>query len=99
MPTILDEFEAVSVENAAAGQNERGAFGGGSNSDDSSVFHTGSGQAQPGNKKRITLKMPDLPWLEYTLLGYADEVTVLEPQDLRTRLKKRIEYMRQNYSD
>ena len=99
MPTILDEFEAVSVENAAVGQNERGAFGSGGNSDDFSVFHTGSGQAQPGNKKRITLKMPDFPWLEYTLLGYADEVTVLEPQDLRTRLKTRIDHMRQNYSD
>ncbi|MBR6216804.1 MAG: YafY family transcriptional regulator [Spirochaetaceae bacterium] len=99
LPTILDEFEAVSVENAETGQNERAAFGSGGNSDDSSIFRTGSGQAQPGNKKRITLKMPDFPWLEYTLLGYADEVTVLEPPDLRTRLKKRIDHMRQNYSD
>lgn len=53
----------------------------------------------PGGKKRITLKMPDIPWLEYTLLGYADEVTVLEPPDLRTRLKTRIARMCQNYSD
>ena len=99
LPTILDEFEAVSVENAAAGQNERGAFGSGGNSDNSSVFRHGNGQAQPGNKKHITLKMPDFPWLEYTLLGYGDEVTVLEPQDLRTRLKKRIDHMRKNYSN
>ncbi len=53
----------------------------------------------PGGKKRITLKMPDIPWLEYTLLGYADEVTVLEPPDLRARLKTRIARMCQNYSD
>ena len=99
LPTILDEFEAVSVENAAAGQNECGNFGGGGDSDDSSIFHTDSGQGQPGNKKRITLKMPDFPWLEYTLLGYADEVTVLEPPDLRARLKIRIARMCQNYSD
>ncbi len=53
----------------------------------------------PGGKKRITLKMPDIPWLEYTLLGYADEVTVLEPPDLRARIKTRIARMCQNYSD
>ncbi|MBR4826156.1 MAG: YafY family transcriptional regulator [Spirochaetaceae bacterium] len=53
----------------------------------------------PGGKKRITLKMPDIPWFEYTLLGYADEVTVLEPPDLRARLKTRIARMCQNYSD
>ena len=53
----------------------------------------------PGGKKRITLKMSDIPWLEYTLLGYADEVTVLEPPDLRARLKTRIARMCQNYSD
>ena len=53
----------------------------------------------PGGKKRITLKMPDIPWFEYTLLGYADEVTVLEPPDLRARLKTRIARMCQNYSN
>lgn len=62
-------------------------------------FKVDSVTDSPGGKKRITLKMPDIPWLEYTLLGYADEATVLEPPDLRTRLKTRIARMCQNYSD
>ncbi len=62
-------------------------------------FKADSIEDTDNGKKRITLKMPDIPWLEYTLLGYADEVTVLEPPDLRARLKTRIARMCQNYSD
>lgn len=50
-------------------------------------------------KKRVSLKMPDFPWIENTLLSFADEITVLEPENLRKRLKQRINRMMQHYSD
>lgn len=62
-------------------------------------FKADSIEDSGNGKKRITLKMPDIPWIEHTLLGFADEITVLEPKDLRSRLKTRISQMMQNYSD
>lgn len=62
-------------------------------------FKADSIEDSDNGKKRITLKMPDIPWVEHTLLGFADEITVLEPEALRNRLKTRISHMMQNYSD
>lgn len=62
-------------------------------------FKVDSVEDSADGKKRIKLKLPDFPWIEYTLIGFADEVTLLEPEDLRKRLKKRIALMMQNYSD
>lgn len=62
-------------------------------------FKADSIEDSGNGKKCITLKMPDIPWVEHTLLGFADEITVLEPKDLRSRLKTRISRMMQNYSD
>ena len=62
-------------------------------------FKADSIEDSGNGKKRITLKMPDIPWIEHTLLGFADEITVLEPEALRNRLKTRISQMMRNYSD
>jgi len=61
-------------------------------------FKADSVEDSDNGKKRIKLKLPDFPWIEHTLIGFADEVTLLEPEDLRMRLKKRIAIMMQNYS-
>ncbi len=62
-------------------------------------FKADSIEDSGNGKKCITLKMPDIPWVEHTLLGFADEITVLEPEALRRKLKTRISRMMQNYSD
>lgn len=62
-------------------------------------FKADSIEDSDNGKKRIKLKMPDIPWIEHTLLGFADEITVLEPEALQRKLKTRISRMMQNYSD
>ena len=62
-------------------------------------FKADSVEDSGNGKKRVSLKMPDFPWIENTLLSFADEITVLEPEDLRKRLKQRINRMMQHYSD